>query len=110
LRRIEYKSSENADKPLNFSIHLHFDQNEYFENQTLSVHLEIDEPREASKITGTDINWKAGKNVSKKTIQKKQRNKKTGQTRTVSKEEDVESFFNFFKTLEKKEVTIKISI
>jgi len=32
-------------------------------------------------------------------VEKKQRNKKTGQTRTVKKEEDTDSFFLLFKTL-----------
>jgi nucleosome assembly protein 1-like 1 len=37
---------------------------------------------------GTVINWGEGKNVTVKLVQKKQKNKKTGQTRTVSKEEE----------------------
>jgi len=103
LRRVDYKVSEDAEHPLNFSLNFHFDKNDYFENEVLSVTLHVTEPREASKIDGTDIKWKDGKDLTKKTIQKKQKNKKTGQTRTVNKIEDCDSFFNFFKSLDGKE-------
>jgi nucleosome assembly protein 1-like 1 len=103
LRRVEYKVSEDTEHPLNFTLNFHFDKNDYFENEVLSVTLHISEPREASKIDGTDIKWKEGKDLTKKQIQKKQKNKKTGQTRTVNKVEDCDSFFNFFKTLDGKE-------
>jgi len=58
------------------------------------------EEKECSKATGTEITWKAGKNLTKKKVEKKQKNKKTGKTRTVEKEVDCESFFGFFKTVE----------
>ena len=54
----------------------------------------------------TKISWKKGKNVTKKIhkkvlfilliIHQKQRNKKTGQSRTVEKEIAAASFFQFF--------------
>jgi len=37
---------------------------------------------------GDEVNWKAGKNLTKKKISKKQKNKKTGKTRTIEKEVD----------------------
>jgi len=100
LTRVEYKLSEDAQHPLNFSIHFHFTPNEYFENEVLTATLHIKEPRECSKIVGTEIKWKEGKNLTKKTVQKKQRNKKTGQTRTVTKEEECDSIFKLFKDCE----------
>jgi len=103
LTKVEYKISEDPAHPLNFSIHFHFAQNEFFENDVLSITLHVTEPREASKIDGTDIKWKEGKCLNKKTIQKKQKNKKTGQTRNITKTEDCDSFFNLFKTLDGKE-------
>jgi len=51
------------------------------------------------KTVGTEINWKEGKNITKKTIQKKQKNKKSGASRTVNKTVDAESFFNFFRSI-----------
>jgi len=100
LTRVEYKLSEDAQHPLNFSLHFTFSANEYFDNDVLSINLHVKEPRECSKIDGTELKWKEGKNITKKTVQKKQKNKKTGQTRTVTKEEDCPSFFNLFKNCE----------
>jgi len=103
LTKIEYKVSEDPATPLNFTLNFTFAKNDYFENEVLSITLHITEPREASKIDGTELKWKEGKDLTKKTIQKKQKNKKTGQTRTVTKQEDCDSFFNIFKTLDGKE-------
>ena len=52
------------------------------------------------KCEGTEINWKAGKDVTKKKVKKnkKKKNAKGGaaaETKTV----EAESFFNFFKTI-----------
>jgi nucleosome assembly protein 1-like 1 len=43
------------------------------------------------------IEWKEGKDVTKKTVKKKEKNKKTGKIRTATKEIEDQSFFNFFK-------------
>lgn len=73
------------------------------------------------KSVGTDIAWKEGKNITKKTIKKvkikniikfyycsqKQKNKKTGQTRVIEKQIDDESFFNFFKSINLEELDKK---
>jgi len=61
------------------------------------------EEKECGKTTASEIKWKAGKNLTKKKVEKKQKNKKTGKTRTIEKEVDCESFFKFFKTVEAKE-------
>jgi len=100
LTRVEYKQSEDAQHPLDFTLNFHFAANDYFENELLTITLHAEEQRVAKKIDGTDIKWKEGKNLTRKTVQKKQKNKKTGQTRTVSKEEDCDSFFKLFKTVE----------
>lgn len=52
------------------------------------------------KCEGTQINWKDGKNVTEKKVKKKQKNKKTGQNRQVTKTVEQESFFNYFKTIQ----------
>ena len=52
------------------------------------------------KTVGTVINWNEGKDLTKKEVKKKQKNKKTGQNRVVSKIVDADSFFNLFRTIE----------
>ena len=42
------------------------------------------------------INWVQGKNVTMKTVKKRQKHKQTGTMRTVTKESPADSFFNFF--------------
>jgi len=88
------------DEGEDFSFVFHFAPNEYFENQQLSVKFIMIDEQEVGKIEGTDIKWKEGKDITKKTITKKQKNKKTGKTRTVNKTVDADSFFNFFKSVD----------
>lgn len=45
------------------------------------------------------IDWKKGKNVTVKTIKKKQKHKGRGTVRTITKQVPNESFFNFFSPL-----------
>lgn len=99
LTRIEYKYSEDAATPHNFTVTMHFAPNDYFENDVLSVLLHLQAPRDITKTEGTEIKWKAGKDTTKKQVTKKQKNKKTGQTRTVTKEETVPSFFKLFSSI-----------
>ena len=51
---------------------------------------------EIYKCLGCNINWKPGKNLTVKTIKKKQKHKARGAVRTVSKQVPNDSFFNFF--------------
>jgi len=82
-----------------FVIKFTFAPNDYFENESLSVKFFMAGDNEPLKTEGTEIQWKEGKNITKKTVEKKQKNKKTGKTRTITKEVDSESFFNFFKSV-----------
>jgi nucleosome assembly protein 1-like 1 len=59
-----------------------------------------DDDDEVTKIEGTVIDWKDGKDVTKKKVKKKQKNKKTGETRTIIKSVTCDSFFNFFESKE----------
>ena len=45
---------------------------------------------------GCTIDWKKGKNVTVKTVNKKQVHKSKGSVRTVKKTVQNDSFFNFF--------------
>ncbi|XP_038936256.1 nucleosome assembly protein 1-like 1 [Rattus norvegicus] len=95
-------------QPISFILEFHFEPNEYFTNEMLtktyrmrsepddSDPLSFDGP-EIMGCTGCQIDWKKGKNVTLKTIKKKQKHKGHGGTvRTVTKTVSNDSFFNFF--------------
>lgn len=98
-----------ADKD-DFTLRFVFADNAFFTNKELTKTFvfpekkdKCGEPAFPSSTVGTKIDWKEGQNLTKKTVQKKQKNKKTGATRTVKKEVDQETFFNFFKSSEPSE-------
>ncbi|XP_022658814.1 nucleosome assembly protein 1-like 1 isoform X3 [Varroa jacobsoni] len=91
-----------------FKLHFHFSPNEYFSNTILTKEFKLklaptdedpfnfDGP-EIVAMKGMKIDWKSDdKNVTQRKISKKQKNKKTGTTRTVTKTVQTDSFFNFF--------------
>jgi len=100
LKTIKFTPSHDANAPHDFTLIFTFGPNEYFENEVLEKHFQMKEEKECKKTTATDLKWKEGKNLTKKSVTKKQKNKKTGKTRTVTKEVDCDSFFSFFKTVE----------
>lgn len=51
------------------------------------------------KSEGTIIEWKAGKDVTKKIVKKKQKKSQNGPQGMVSQEIVAESFFNFFRSI-----------
>jgi nucleosome assembly protein 1-like 1 len=65
----------------------------------LEITVQFDDGGEDSsviKTEATEIEWLEGKDTTKKKIKKKQKHKKSGETRTVMKTVDAESFFNLF--------------
>ncbi|CAH1101916.1 unnamed protein product [Psylliodes chrysocephalus] len=95
------------EEPMNFILEFHFSPNEYFTNTILTKEYEMkcapeeDDPfsfegPEIFKCTGCVINWNKGKNVTVKTVKKKQKHKSRGVIRTVTKTIQNDSFFNFF--------------
>lgn len=93
--------------PMGFVLEFHFSPNEYFSNSVLSKEyymkcaIDDDEPfsfeaPEIYKCNGCVIDWKKGKNVTVRTVKKKQKQKSRGAVRTVTKTQQVDSFFNFF--------------
>jgi nucleosome assembly protein 1-like 1 len=92
LHNIHVVDEEGTD---NFEIVMTFTENPFFKNKELTKRfiLKDDFP---VKSEGTVIEWEQGKDLTKKEIKKKQKNKKTGQSRVVSKIVDADSFFNFF--------------
>lgn len=96
---------DNVDS---FKLHFHFTPNDYFSNTVLTKEFKLKlGPREEDPFNfdgpeiiamkGTKIDWKSDdKNVTQRKMTKKQKNKKTGTTRTVVKTIQTDSFFNFF--------------
>lgn len=70
-----------------------FTPNEYFKNTTLTVKL-ITKNMDLLQSEGTVIEWTNNPTLKKTT--KTQKNKRTGQTRTVTKETQMKTFFEIF--------------
>jgi len=96
-----------SEKPMGFTLHFFFAPNDYFSNTELTKEYlmkctpDTDDPfsfegPEIYKCKGCTINWKSGKNVTVKTVKKKQKHKSKGSVRTVTKTVKNDSFFNFF--------------
>lgn len=103
LQKIEVVISEDPAKPNDFTLKFTFGPNECFENDVVIKEFTMKDERDCLKTECTEIKWKEGKNPTKKIVKKKQKNKKSGQSRTVAKEVDQESFFTFFRNMEAKE-------
>jgi len=95
------------DEDLSYTLEFYFNANDYFTDSVLTkkyfLRCKIDgdspfefEGPEIYKCIGCNINWKPGKNITVKTIKKKQKHKSRGAVRTVSKQIPNDSFFNFF--------------
>uniref|UniRef100_A0A8C9S9P5 Nucleosome assembly protein 1-like 1 n=1 Tax=Scleropages formosus TaxID=113540 RepID=A0A8C9S9P5_SCLFO len=106
LQDIKVKFSD-PDQPMSFTLEFHFEPNDFFTNQVLTKTYKMrSEPDEADPFsfdgpeimgcTGCQIDWTKGKNVTLKTIKKKQKHKGRGTVRTVTKTVPNDSFFNFF--------------
>ncbi|XP_027221198.1 nucleosome assembly protein 1-like 1 isoform X1 [Penaeus vannamei] len=95
------------DQPMGFTLEFYFSENEFFTNKVLTKYYEMKcapdkedpfsfEGPEIFKCKGCTIDWKKGKNVTVKTIKKKQKHKSRGAVRTITKTVQNDSFFNFF--------------
>merc|ERR1711948_139740 len=97
-----------SETPTGFTLHFSFAPNDYFSNTVLTKEYEMkcepseDDPfgfegPEIFKCKGCTINWKEpGKNLTVKTVKKKQKHKSKGNVRTITKQVKNDSFFNFF--------------
>merc|ERR1719266_3204587 len=86
-----------SEKPMGFTLHFYFAPNDYFSNSVLTKEYEMkcepseDDPfsfegPEIFKCKGCTINWKEpGKNLTVKTVKKKQKHKSKGNVRTITK-------------------------
>jgi len=86
-----------------FRLTVKFSENPFFEPTTLikTYHVEADGSSDVlSRTESTEIQWKSGKDVTKKLVTKKQKNKRTKAVRKITETVDCPSFFNFFKSHE----------
>ncbi|KAI2662643.1 Nucleosome assembly protein 1-like 4 [Labeo rohita] len=95
------------DQSMSFTLEFHFEPNEYFTNTVLTkVYKMKSEPDaddpfsfegpEIIDCEGCEIDWHKGKDVTVKTIKKKQKHKGRGTARVITKQVPNDSFFNFF--------------
>uniref|UniRef100_A0A3B4DX53 Nucleosome assembly protein 1-like 4a n=1 Tax=Pygocentrus nattereri TaxID=42514 RepID=A0A3B4DX53_PYGNA len=95
------------DEPMSFTLEFHFEPNIYFKNTVLTKMYKMKSEPEAEDpfsfegpeiidCEGCEIDWYKGKDVTVKTIKKKQKHKGRGIVRTVTKQVPTDSFFNFF--------------
>jgi len=100
-------SDGKGDTPMGFKLHFLFGANDYFTDTELIKEYEMkctpseDDPfsfdgPEIFKCKGCPIHWKPNKNLTVKTIKKKQKHKSKGNVRTITKQVKNDSFFNFF--------------
>lgn len=90
---------QDGDKKI-ITLSFDFSENEFFENKQLWVKL-YSEHEEATRSEASEIKWKNNPTVEK--TQKKQKNKRTGQTRIINKEVQKRSFFEIFNKFEGEE-------
>eukprot|EP00249_Psilotum_nudum_P014497 c24853_g2_i2 orf=287-1402(+) len=95
LKDIKYS---RIDNPKGFKLEFYFDTNPYFKNTVLTkaYHMVDNEEPILERAVGTVIEWHAGKNLTEKVLRKKPK-KGSRNTKPVTKTEQCESFFNFFK-------------
>ncbi|CAO2584014.1 Nucleosome assembly protein 1-like 4 [Lemmus lemmus] len=89
LQDIKVKFSDPGQPMLDLSFHLY----------PRSWYTDGDRPVWMPCPCRCTIDWKKGKNVTVKTIKKKQKHKGRGTVRTITKQVPNESFFNFFSPL-----------
>ena len=92
-------AEETNDPHKKVRIEFSFRENEFFTNNklALTVHFK-DDSDDVTETEGTFIEWKDGKDLTKKKIKKKQKHKKTNEVRTIIKTVPAESFFNAFES------------
>jgi nucleosome assembly protein 1-like 1 len=98
LMNVETEQGENFEKKeMTLTLRMNFkEDNDFFKPSELTTTLEYESEDRVKVIKGTKIEWLEGKDPTKKKIKKKQKHKKTGETRTVVKTVDAQSFFNIF--------------
>jgi len=105
--QLHFTSKLAGNESMGFVLEFVFSPNEFFTNAsltktyTMKCEPEEDDPfsfdgPDIVACSGGNIDWSKGKNVTVKTVKKKQTHKGKGQTRVVHKTIKNDSFFNFF--------------
>jgi len=98
LKGLEY--GPGIENKYSFSIIFSFEENEFIHDEKLSIKCVMDDNgHQIIRIEATPPRWKEDKNFTKKVVQVRQQNKKTGEIRTVKKVAANDSFFNLFQSL-----------
>lgn len=95
---VDQASNPETGSKKSKSVTLRFSDNEFFNNDFLkmTVFFKDNDCEEVARVESTVVDWKDGKDLSKKKVKKKQKHKKTGETRTVTKTVAAESVFTCF--------------
>ena len=100
LKNIKCTTEENG----NFTLEFVFEPNDYFSNEVLKREYILDEDYDIKEIKSDEVQWKSDEvNPTIEVKQKKVKNKRTKQIKTVQKKEKVPSFFSSFKNFVKKD-------
>ena len=100
LKLIKCTPEENG----NFTLEFFFEPNDYFTNEVLKREFILDEDYDIKEIKSDEIQWKSDEvNPTIEIKQKKIKNKRTKQIKTVQKKEKIPSFFSSFKNFVKKD-------
>ncbi|WVZ18867.1 hypothetical protein V8G54_006189 [Vigna mungo] len=86
------------DNPKGFKLEFFFDTNPFFSNSVLTktYHMIDEDEPILEKAIGTEIEWYPGKCLTQKVLKKKPK-KGSKNAKPITKTENCESFFNFFK-------------
>lgn len=95
LENIHVTDEENCD---NFTIHFTFRENDIIKNTELTKRFVLKDAAPI-KSEATPIEW-VNKNLTIKEIKKKQKNKKTGQQRVVTRQVKAKTLFSFFNSID----------
>ena len=97
LKHLKHIDTERTTEPTKtLQANFHFNENEFFDEKLLTLKIVYKGDDDVEKTEGTFITWREGKDPTKKKVKKKQKHKKTNETRTIVKTVEAESFFNVF--------------
>jgi len=73
LAHLKHVESARGENPKHLTVTFSFNENEFFENKdiALTIFYKEDSDESVSKIEGSAINWKEGKDPTKKKVKKK---------------------------------------
>ena len=90
------------EKGFGYTLTFVFEPNQYFAGNELTKTFVMSKPQVLEKCVGTPIEWAAGSDPTHE--KKKKKVKKQGKAKTVTTTVKVDSFFNFFDTVEAKDL------